>query len=88
MNAQQRRKAYRKIDRLAGTRAIYVGKAGRRFAVTILGRTEPVSQMASSAWLGYTFDGGRASVHRVRCRRDGADAGASFAPRLSQLRAA
>jgi hypothetical protein len=86
MNAQQRRKAYRAIDALIGKRAMFLGKDGRQFPVTVIARAEPPSQSASSAWGGYNFDGSRPSVHRVRCRADHHHSGASFSPRLSLLR--
>ena len=86
MNAQQRRKAYRAIDALIGKRAIFIGKDGRRFPVTVIDRADPPAETASSAWEGYNFDGSRPSVHRVKCRADHHHSGASISPRLSLLR--
>lgn len=87
MNAQQRRKAYRKIDRMIGKTLNFISNRGHAVKVTVIGRTVPVCELASCAY-DYNFDGERASVHRVRCRRNDRSDGWTFSPRLSQLRTA
>jgi hypothetical protein len=86
MNAQQRRKAYRSIDRMVGKVFNHMKNNGDLISVTVLGLTQPVHLMASNSdWS--TFDGARPSVHRIRCVRNKPD-GSTFSPRLSTLRIA
>lgn len=80
MNAQQRRTAYRKIDRMVGKIFRYVKPSGKVLTVTALGRTTPVREMGCNSDHS-TFSGVRPSVHRIRCSTPLA----TISPRLSSL---
>lgn len=86
MNAAQRRKAYRKIDRMAGKTFAHIKNSGEKVLVSVLGRTGPVHLMASNSD-DSTFEGVRPSVHRARCQRHTSSA-SIFSLRLSTLRPA
>jgi hypothetical protein len=84
MNSKQRRKAYRKIDRLAGKAFRLLKPSGEVVEVIAIGRTKPVHLLSSNSdWS--SFDGMRPSVHRIECR---SKSGAKISPRLSRLRVA
>lgn len=87
MNAHQRRKAYRKIDRMVGKTFNYTKNRFEAVPVVVLGRTRPVHLMSSNSDYSM-FDGARPSVHRAMCRRVGRNDDSSLSPRLSQLFAA
>ena len=81
MNAQQRRKAYRKIDRMVGKEVFLLTPTGRKELVTVVGRTTRVWYLSSTSDQS-TFDGGRASVHRAIVKLQ---SGATQSPRISKL---
>lgn len=81
MNAKQRRKAYRSIDRMAGRVFEMLKPSGKTITMTAIGRTKQAAWLASRSD-NCTFDGGRPSTHRVFCVLD---SGATMCPRISSL---
>ena len=79
MNAQQRRKAYRNIDRMVG-KTVYMPERKndpRPLKATVTGRTRKAQELGS--YRGFST---RPSVHRVQVRTE---SGAIFNPRISLL---
>ncbi len=84
MNAQQRRKAYRKIDRMKGKHVLMAHpKLGTASAI-VQDRTDRVYNLSSTSDQSM-FDSRRPSVHRVKVKTE---SGAIFSPRISKLRMA
>lgn len=79
MNAQQRRKAYRKIDQMVGKTVQYALPSGLTNTGTVVGRTDRVFNLSSTCDQS-PFNGYRPSVHRVRVKLC---SGAHQSPRLS-----
>lgn len=81
MNANQRRKAYRKIKSMIGAKVSYNRGDGIVNTGVIVGLTHRVYQLASTSDSSM-FDGTRPSVHRARVELP---SGSYQSPRLSKL---